>query len=72
MANLNGIAGQIVGEVTTGLLNRMDPYVNALAKYRELLTGLKSGALELAQVQLMEDGDFRLIPNLLVEDNHGN
>ena len=62
MANLNGIAGQIVGDVTTGLLNRMDPYVNALGKYRELLKLLKSGEVVLAQVQIMEDGEFRLIP----------
>jgi len=58
MANLNGLAGDVLGQIVTGLLNRFDPFVDELEQTRSILRKLKSGELELWQVQPTEQGGF--------------
>ena len=62
MANLNGIAGDMVGQIFTGMLNRFDPFVDELAEYRQVLKGLKDGEITLEQVQILETGKLRILP----------
>jgi len=62
MANLNGIAGDMVGQVFTGMLNRFEPFVDELSEYRQVLKALKDGELTLEQVQILETGKLRLLP----------
>ena len=62
MANLNGIAGDMVGQMVTGMLNRFDPFVDELSEYRQVLKALKDGELTLEQVQILETGKLRLLP----------
>ena len=62
MANTNGIAGDTVGHVTTFLLNRFDPFVEQLNQCRAALRALKQGEITLEQIQLMEDGQIKILP----------
>ena len=62
MANLNGIAGDMVGQMVTGMLNRFDPFVDELSEYRQVLKALKDGELTLEQLQILETGKLRLLP----------
>ena len=62
MANLNGIAGDMVGQIVTGMLNRFDPFVDELSEYRQVLKSLKDGDLTLEQVQILETGKLRILP----------
>ena len=62
MANLNGIAGDMVGQIFTGMLNRFDPFVDELSEYRQVLKGLKDGEITLEQVQILETGKLRILP----------
>jgi len=62
MANLNGIAGDMVGQIFTGMLNRFDPFVDELSEYRQVLKGLKDGEIALEQVQILETGKLRILP----------
>lgn len=61
MANLNGIAGDMVGQIFTGMLNRFDPFVNELTEYRQVMKALKDGDIKLDQVQIMENGTLRVL-----------
>ena len=62
MANLNGIAGDMVGQIFTGMLNRFDPFIDELSEYRQVVKGLKDGEIVLEQVQIMENGKLRILP----------
>ena len=62
MANTNGIAGEVTAQVTTFLLNRLDPFVEQLNQCRATLRALKQGEITLEQIQLMEDGTVRVLP----------
>jgi hypothetical protein len=62
MANTNGIAGETVGQITTFLLNRFDPFVEQLNQCRTVLRALKQGEVKLEQIQLLEDGTVRVLP----------
>ena len=62
MANLNGLAGDILGQTVTGMLNRFDPIATQLEQYRQVLRDLKSGEVKLEQVQLTENGGFDIQP----------
>ena len=62
MANLNGIAGDMVGQIFTGMLNRFDPFVDELAQYRQAMKALKDGDITLDQVQILETGKLRILP----------
>tara|TARA_Y100000310_G_scaffold301508_1_gene338050 strand:- start:661 stop:918 length:258 start_codon:yes stop_codon:yes gene_type:complete len=61
MANLNGIAGDIVGQVTTSLLNRFNPFLDQLDGYRQVLKALKDGEITLDRVQIDADGSLRVL-----------
>ena len=62
MANLNGLAGDVVGQTLTALLNKFDPIVNDLEFYRQVFKALKQGEVSLSQVQIMESGQERILP----------
>ena len=62
MANLNGIAGDMVGQIFTGMLNRFDPFVDELSEYRRVVKALKDGDITLDQVQILETGKLRMLP----------
>ena len=62
MANLNGLAGDIIGQTVTVMLNRLDPIATQLEQYRQVLRDLKSGEVKLEQVQLTENGGFDIQP----------
>ena len=62
MANLNGIAGDMVGQIFTGMLNRFDPFVDELSEYRQAMKALKDGDITLDQVQILETGKLRILP----------
>jgi len=62
MANLNGIAGDIVGQSVTNLLNRFSPFIDQLDQCRQVLRALKQGEITLDQVQITENGDVRVLP----------
>tara|TARA_Y100000296_G_C5060820_1_gene199716 strand:- start:9 stop:305 length:297 start_codon:yes stop_codon:yes gene_type:complete len=62
MANLNPLAGKIVGQVTTNLLNEFNPYLDRLETYQQVLGALKRGEITLDQVQQMEDMTLRVMP----------
>ena len=62
MANLNGLAGDVVGQTLTALLNKFDPIVNDLDFYRQVFKALKQGEVSLSQVQIMESGQVRILP----------
>jgi len=58
MANLNGLAGDVLGQTVTAMLNRFDPIATQLEEYRQVLRDLKSGEVKLDQVQLTKNGGF--------------
>ena len=58
MANLNGIAGDLVGKTVTDLLNRFSPFVDQLEKYRLVMQALKDGRISIDQVTILEGGDL--------------
>ena len=62
MANLNGIAGDMAGQIVTGMLNRFDPFVDELSEYRQAMKALKDGDITLDQVQILETGKLRILP----------
>ncbi len=62
MATTHVMAAQLVGEMTLKFLNELEPIQTNLAAYRRALGALKSGELLLEQVQIMEDGGFRVLP----------
>ena len=62
MATTHAMAAQLVGEMTLKFLNELEPIQTNLAAYRRVLGALKSGELLLEQVQIMEDGGFRVLP----------
>ena len=62
MATTHVMAAQIVGDMTLKFLNELEPIQTNLAAYRRVLGALKSGELQLDQVQIMEDGGFRVLP----------
>ena len=61
MANLNGIAGDVVGQVTTSLLNRFNPFLDQLDGYRQVMKALKDGEIRLDRVQIDADGSLRVL-----------
>ena len=61
MANLNGIAGDVVGQVTTSLLNRFSPFLDQLEGYRKVMKSLKDGEITLDRVQIDTDGALRVL-----------
>ena len=69
MANLNGLAGDVVGQTLTALLNKFDPIVNDLDFYRQVFKALKQGEVSLRQVQIMESGQVKILPPPPVEED---
>ena len=60
MANLNGLAGDVVGQVVTNLLNRFSPFIEELEATRQIIRDLKLGRIELSQVKSTEYGGFHV------------
>ena len=61
MANLNGIAGDVVAQVTTSLLNRFSPFLDQLDGYRQVMKGLKDGEITLDRVSIDPDGTLHVV-----------
>ena len=67
MANLKGINGELVAQITTWLMGRFEPFVDRSNQLEMMLKQLKTGDLKLEQIQIMEDGQIRLLPPAPVE-----
>jgi hypothetical protein len=61
MANLNGIAGDVVGQVTTSLLNRFSPFLDQLDGYKKVMKALKDGEITLDRVQIDQNGGLQVL-----------
>ena len=62
MANLKGVNGELVAQVTTWLMTRFEPFVDRSNQLEIMLKQLKTGDLKLEQIQIMEDGQIKLLP----------
>ena len=62
MANLKGINGELVAQVTTWLMGRFEPFVDRSNQLEMMLKQLKAGDLKLEQIQIMEDGQIKILP----------
>ena len=62
MANLKGINGELVGQITTFLMTRFETFVDRSNQLEIILKQLKAGELKLEQIQLMEDGQIKILP----------
>jgi len=60
MANLNGIAGDIVGQTVTNMLNRFSPFVDQLENYRVVMRALIEGKITIDQVTILDSGDIEV------------
>jgi len=67
MANLKGINGELVAQVTTWLMGRFEPFVDRSNQLEMMLKQLKTGDLKLEQIQIMEDGQIKILPPAPVE-----
>ena len=62
MANLKGINGELVAQITTWLMTRFEPFVDRSNQLEIMLKQLKAGELKLEQIQIMEDGQIKILP----------
>ena len=62
MATTDEFAATLIAEQALKFLKTLEPIQLNLAAYRRCLGALKSGELQLDQVQIMEDGGFRILP----------
>jgi hypothetical protein len=62
MANLKGINGELVAQITTWLMGRFEPFVDRSNQLEMMLKQLKTGELQLEQIQIMEDGQIKILP----------
>ena len=67
MANLKGINGELVAQITTWLMTRFEPFVDRSNQLEIMLKQLKAGELKLEQIQIMEDGQIKILPPPPVE-----
>jgi len=67
MANLKGINGELVAQVTTWLMGRFEPFVDRSNQLEVMLKQLKAGELKLEQIQIMEDGQIKILAPAPVE-----
>lgn len=68
MANLNGVAGETIGQLMTNLLNRFAPFVDKSENYYNILKALKEGEnvegipLTLDRIQILANQEIRILP----------
>ena len=62
MATTDDFIATLLGEQARYFLRTLEPIQSNLAAYRRLVGALKSGELQMEQVQIMEDGGFRVLP----------
>ena len=62
MANLNGLSGKIIGELSTRYLGELQILADLLDKHRSALEGIVSGEILREQVQLLDGVDLRVNP----------
>ena len=62
MANLKGISGDLVAQITTYLMTRFEVFVDRSNQLEIMLKQLKTGDLKLEQIQIMEDGQIKILP----------
>ena len=62
MANLNGLSGRILGELSTRYLGELQILADLLDKHRTALEGIVSGEILREQVQLLDGIDLRVNP----------
>ena len=72
MANLHNVSGEISGQIVTYMLNRFNPIVDELDRYKTILNALKSGEIELWQVIPTESGNFDILPTPPVVETENN
>lgn len=60
MSSLNGLAGQLLGQNVTRLLEELQLVVENLENHRRVLEMLKSQEISLDQVQLLDGGVIRI------------
>ena len=61
MATTDDFIATLMGEQTLKFLKTLEPIQTNLIAYRRLVGALKSGEVSLDQVQIMEDGGFRVM-----------
>ena len=64
MSSLNGLAGQLLGQNVTRLLEELQLVVENLENHRRVLEMLKSQEVSLDQVQLLDGGVIRIDPTV--------
>jgi len=62
MANLNGLSGKIIGELSTRYLGELQILADLLDKHRSALERIVSGEILREQVQLLDGVDLRVNP----------
>jgi hypothetical protein len=62
MANLNGVAGDVLAQNTTYLMNRFGPFVDKAEEFYNILQALKTGKLTIDRVQILEDLRVAILP----------
>jgi len=60
VSSLNGLAGQLLGQNVTRLLEELQLVVENLENHRRVLEMLKSQEISLDQVQLLDGGVIRI------------
>ena len=62
MANLNGLSGRIIGELSTRYLGELQILADLLDKHRSAIEGILTGEILREQVQLLDGIDLRVNP----------
>lgn len=62
MSNLNGVAGEIAGQLVTNLFNRFAPFVDKTETYYNIIKALKDTEITLDQIQCLANQEVRVLP----------
>ena len=62
MANLKGLMAEKAANDTQWWINKFEPYADEVERLRSIFRALKSGELELWQIELAENGGIDVVP----------